>query len=187
MLTTLPEEMLTHDHSEVDALAGQITGLFSSGEPERIYEAIDLFWARLAIHIRAEHLHLFPTLTEASRLLDAAEAAAIKNRIEELHEDHNFFMREMIGAIKTMRQIVADPDSDELSRLGDVKQRIENVRCRLIVHNEKEESETYPLVDRLLVPDAAGMLRSKMKRELDNLPPRFVVKPKGRFNDQSNG
>ena len=54
--------MLTHDHSEIDALIDQIIGLFSSGEPEPIYEAIDLFWARLAIHIRAEHLHLFPTL-----------------------------------------------------------------------------------------------------------------------------
>ena len=187
MLKTLPDDMLTHDHSEIDALIDQIIGLFSSGEPEPIYEAIDLFWARLAIHIRAEHLHLFPSLKEASRLLDAAQAAAIKNRVEELHEDHNFFMREMIGAIKTMRQIIADPDRVELSRLVEVKERIENVHRRLIVHNVKEETEIYSLVDRLLVPDAAIMLRTKIKRELDNLPPRFVVKPKRRFNDQSNG
>ncbi len=179
--------MLTHDHSEIDALMETIVILFSSGAPEPIYKAIDLFWARLAIHIRAEHLHLFPALTEASRLLDSAEAAAIKNWIEELHEDHNFFMREMIGAIKTMRQVIANADGDELSRLGEVKERIGNVRRRLIVHNEKEETEIYSLVDRLLVPDAVIMLRAKMKRELDNLPPRFVVKPKGRFNDQSNG
>ena len=86
-----------------------------------------------------------------------------------------------------MRQIIADPDRVELSRLVEVKERIENVHRRLIVHNVKEETKIYSLIDRLLVPDAAIMLRTKMKRELDNLPPRFVVKPKGRFNDQSNG
>ncbi len=178
MLTKRPDEMLTRDHSEIDALDGQIMDLLTSGESEALYKAIDFFWARLAIHIRAEHLHLFPTITEALHLLDATEAAAIKDKIEKLHEDHNFFMREMIGAIKTMRQIVDDPDSDELSRLGEVNERLENVRRRMIVHNKTEESEIYPLADRLLVADAARMLRYKMKRELDNLPPRFVVTPK---------
>ncbi|MEP7076459.1 MAG: hemerythrin domain-containing protein [Acidobacteriota bacterium] len=171
------DDLLTHDHSEIDALVGKIAGLFSLGKPKPILEAIDLFWDHLAVHIRAEHLYLFPALTEESSLLKAAEAAAILNRIEDLHEDHNFFMREVIGAIKTMRRIVMDSDSDELSRLVEAKERIESVHRRLIVHNVKEESEIYPLVDRLVAPDAAIMLRTKMKRELDNLPPRFVVTP----------
>ncbi len=175
VLNTQRDDLLTHDHSEIDDLVDKIVGLFSSGEAEPIFKALDLFWARLAIHIRAEHLHLFPALTDASGLMDAADAAALKNWIEMLHEDHNFFMREMIGAIKTMRQIVANPDSDELSRMNEVKVRIESVSRRLIVHNEKEEADIYPLIDRLLSPTAAAELREKMKRELDNLPPRFTA------------
>ncbi|MEO5859937.1 MAG: hemerythrin domain-containing protein [Pyrinomonadaceae bacterium] len=182
---TQMDDLLTHDHSEIDTMVDNVVGMFSSGEPGPIYQAIDLIWARLAIHIRAEHLHLFPTLTDASRFLNATEAHSIENRIEELRKDHNFFMREMIGTIKTMRQIVANPDSSELSRLGDVKQRIGGLRRRLIMHNGKEESEIYPLADRLLSPEAAAMLRTKMRSELDNLPPRLVGTPLERFNDQS--
>ncbi len=182
---TKQENLLEADHADIDDVLEQANAALGHADTKRAFTKLDYFWARLAMHIRAEHLHLFPALTEASRLLDTAEAAAIKNWIEDLHEDHNFFMREMIVARKTMRQIVADPDSDDLSRLGEVKVRIENVHRRLIVHNEKEESGIYPLADRLLVPDAAIILRTKIRRELDNLPPRFVVTSKERFNDQS--
>lgn len=106
------DDLLTHDHSEIDALVDQILDLFSSGEPGLIYEAIDLFWARLAVHIRAEHLHLFPKLTESAGALDKAEADDLRSLIGKLHDDHNAFMREMIEAIKTMRRMIAEPDMD---------------------------------------------------------------------------
>ncbi len=177
MIDTLkmrPDDLLSHDHSEIDILADTILGLFASSDHVAIFNAIDLFWARLAVHIRAEHLHLFPALTEVSRLLSATEAAEIQREIGELHEDHNFFMRELIEAIKIMRKIVAAPDQDECERLGEVRSRIERVLPRLLIHNEKEESDIYPMLDRFLLPEATAIIRTSMRRELDNLPPRFI-------------
>ncbi len=168
------DDLLTHDHSEIDALVDKIVSLFSSGEPEPIYEAIDLFWARLAIHIRAEHLHLFPKLTESAGALDEAEADELRSLIGKLHDDHNTFMRELIEAIKTMRRMIAEPDMDRQLAMDRVKDTVESVRSRLALHNEKEETNIYPLVDRLLSPAAAAALRKQMKRELKNLPPRFT-------------
>ena len=53
-------------------------------------------WARLAVHIRTEHLHLFPAI---ARRVNAAERA-----IDRLRADHDFFMRELAQAIAILRE-----------------------------------------------------------------------------------
>lgn len=62
--------LLAHDHSELDStLAGLVSALFE-GDAARSLERLDLFWARLAMHIRAENLYLFPALLRAAELIE---------------------------------------------------------------------------------------------------------------------
>ena len=144
-----------------------------AGDSRQALTRIDLFWGRLAMHIRAEHLHLFPALLGAAEEKDAVNATGVKNTIGQLRTDHNFFMSELAAVIKTMREL-EKADADEPPHLGEVKERIENIHRRLITHNDIEESRIYPLADVLLSPDEAAKISLKMKKELDNLPPRFI-------------
>jgi hypothetical protein len=58
--------LLASDHDELDELLDKLFASFdASGSVEQIYQKLDLFWARLAVHIRAEHLHLFPLILGA--------------------------------------------------------------------------------------------------------------------------
>ena len=44
-----------------DLLKQVLTALHNK-DVEASYSKLDLLWARLAVHIRAEHLHLFPAV-----------------------------------------------------------------------------------------------------------------------------
>lgn len=39
---------------------------FDRGGARGVFERLDYLWARLAVHVRAGHLHLFPALLAAS-------------------------------------------------------------------------------------------------------------------------
>ena len=122
----------------------------------RLFELLDYFWARLAMHIRAEHLHLFPAILQAIGQED--DAAQIGNAIESLRADHNFFMKELARLMKSRRDAAATIDA---------------VASRLKTHNEIEESLIYSLVARLLPLQDQSELAVRVKCELDNLPRRF--------------
>ena len=59
-------KLLVDDHAEVDALFRDLWRDFDGGGARGVFEKLDYLWARLAVHIRAEHLHLFPALLAAS-------------------------------------------------------------------------------------------------------------------------
>src|ERR1044072_5042640 len=59
-------DILVNDHAEVDALLRGLWDAFEDGEAEEVLAKLDYLWARLAVHIRAEHLHLFPALLAAA-------------------------------------------------------------------------------------------------------------------------
>jgi hypothetical protein len=65
----------------------------------------------LVVHIRAEHLQLFPALLAASDgrqhvEVDDAPAPGVKHMaVERLREDHDFFMRELAGAVNAAREL----------------------------------------------------------------------------------
>lgn len=87
--------VLTQDHFELDELLVKLTTALEEGNAAQIYERLDLFWARLAMHIRAEHLHLFPSILNAcknrqqiSRRVPPPEVVA--NKLTALQSDHNF-------------------------------------------------------------------------------------------------
>jgi len=174
--------LLATDHAELDGLLDELFAAFEAGVVRHIYQRLDLFWARLAMHIRAEHLHLFPAVLEAcltgkqiSRRATAPEVA--RDKISALQKDHNFFMRELVSAIKQTRELLRETNRQEISKsLADVRKTIVAVKIRLEAHNELEETEVYEWADDLLAAAERGDLNEKMRRELDRLPPRFQKK-----------
>lgn len=56
------ESLLEDDHSELGQLLSELNAELAKSNLTHSFELLDLFWARLAVHIRAENLHLFPAL-----------------------------------------------------------------------------------------------------------------------------
>jgi hemerythrin-like domain-containing protein len=173
--------LLAHDHSELDELLAEFFRSLAAGNVAQSFEKLDLFWARLAMHIRAEHLHLFPTLLHALESLgqrseEASRAPSlqtVQNTVARLREDHDFFMSELGAAIIQLRQLRESTDQDKSSLVQNVREKVVAVRERLKVHNELEESDVYPLTKVSLTPAECMALNGKMQKELGNLPARF--------------
>lgn len=174
-------ERLTRDHVELGDLLSQLSAGLDSNDVSRIYATLDLFWARLAIHIRAEHLHLFPAISRAvSRNLslhgeDVPLPGDEQKIIAELRNDHEFFMRELSDAIAIMRELMKNPEADVVAQLQGVRERIDAVQERLVKHNEVEEEGVY-LWTSLLSEAEQAELALLVSKELENTPPRFNVK-----------
>jgi len=172
-------KLLVDDHAEVDALFRDLWREFDGGVARGVFEKLDYLWARLAIHIRAEHLHLFPALLAASagRQGEGADAAPapgeVRAAVEHLREDHDFFMRELAGAVNAARELAAPDGPPERERLLQIKGRALAVAGRLAGHNRVEEGQVYLWPVMLLAESELGAVREGMRRELENLPPRF--------------
>ena len=169
--------LLAHDHSELDdALAGLLSAL-SDGDAARSLEGLDCFWARLAVHIRAENFHLFPALLCAIERRDESTSPAgepktdeVQTLIARLRENHDFFMTELAAAVKQLRGLCkcAQPGG-----IGEVREKIEAVSRRLEVHNALEGSQAYGWASVLLDPREQVASHGKIRWELKNLPARF--------------
>src|SRR5215216_3492267 len=107
-------QRLARDHEDLDTLRDELCAALEGSDVREIYQRLDLFWAKLAIHIRAEHLHLFPAilhaLSSAEDVEQAPSLAEAQNTIEELRRDHDFFMHELAGAIAAMRNLLKTTD-----------------------------------------------------------------------------
>jgi hemerythrin-like domain-containing protein len=173
--------LLEHDHSELDELLADSFRNLAAADVPRSFEKLDLFWARLAIHIRAEHLHLFPTLLHSLRSHDQSKKAGsrrpsletVEKTIARLREDHDFFMTELGVAVKQLRDIRPETHRDKPALIEKVRKKIAAVSERLKTHNELEESNVYPLAETLLTPAECVILNEKMRKELENVPQRF--------------
>lgn len=178
-------DQLAHDHRDLGKLLGEVRIALEAGDITRGHSRLDFFWARLAMHIRAEHLHLFPAilraLSETGRD-DAANSPSLSQAqkvIEELRRDHDFFMHELSRAIATMRSLSASKDQQLAAQaLEDVSARIIAVEARLAAHNTLEESQVYLWTESLLSSTEQSQLAARVHEELRNVPPRFAVKAK---------
>lgn len=164
--------LLDDDHAELDGLIEEALAALDCGDLGRSHARLDLFWARLAMHIRAEHLHLFPAILRAveGRQGERPSAAEARERIEELRHDHDFFMRELAAAMKLLRTLARD----EKESLVEARAHVLAVRERLVAHNRTEEGQVYRWAETLLTPAERRVLTTRMQRELENLPPRFA-------------
>lgn len=174
-------DLLGHDHRDLGQLLGELFAALDAGDVEKSHVRLDRFWARLGLHIRAEHLHLFPailrTMEEHPQGADGDAPSLSKARsvIVQLRHDHDFFMHELAEAMKLSRALRANPDALSVSRrLEYLRERVAAVSRRLEAHNELEEKQVYRWADALLVPAERADLAVRLREELDNLPPRFT-------------
>lgn len=102
--------LLEEDHNQLADLLAELKSRLKGGDAQEVFAALDVFWARLALHIRAEHLCVFPAILNAAPAKFSArddvpsfeeESAAI----ETLRADHNFFMDELAKAVKSLREV----------------------------------------------------------------------------------
>jgi len=159
--------MLAHDHSEIDILLEIALAKLRSNDSALAFRALDLFWGRLAVHIRAEHLHLFPAISKISESQLPTDVPGI---LADLRTDHDFFMHELADMIKTMRNDNSESRQEEMQS---TTLRLEVLKRRLADHNGVEETRIYRLINSLVQSENELLSRS-VKKELDNLPPRFV-------------
>jgi hypothetical protein len=173
-------DLLVGDHAEVDALFHDLSSVFDCGDARAVFERLDYLWARLAVHIRAEHLHLFPALLAASERRrneepnDAPALVEVRAAVEHLREDHDFFMRELAGAVSAAREMAAQEGTPDSERLMQLRGKTFAVAERLVEHNRIEEGQVYLWPEALLSAAELDALGAGMKREIENLPPRFA-------------
>lgn len=161
-------QRLSDDHHAVSEVLEQLLTALDSKDVETSHFRLDLLWARLAVHIRAEHLHLFPTVT--SRVTEA------QSIVETLRTDHDFFMRELAGAIGILRELpktmTRASDEAKLAAVGDTIREIEK---RLVTHNDIEENQIYRWSSTILTEPEQLELFARINAELENRPPRFSL------------
>ena len=164
-------QRLSDDHLAVNEVLKQLLAALDSKDVPRTYSKLDLLWARLAVHIRAEHLHLFPAVTRRVTNSNLSEAQTI---IENLRGDHDFFMRELARAIGILRELPRTiPKVDDDAKLAVVGETVREIENRLATHNEVEEDQVYRWSSTMLSEPEQFELLAQINAELENRPPRF--------------
>ncbi|HKO97354.1 MAG TPA: hypothetical protein VJU86_10200 [Pyrinomonadaceae bacterium] len=171
------ESVLGDDHSSLGELLSELDTKVAEPNFARGFELLDLFWARLAVHIRAENLHLFPALTNArASLFTGTGGLPTRDEVHDvllrLRSDHDFFMKELARTIKTMREI-ADNQRAPAKEIEVVRQRMIIIKKRLETHNRLEEEQVYTWPSLLFDEPMVARLCEHLRHELENLPPRF--------------
>jgi iron-sulfur cluster repair protein YtfE (RIC family) len=175
-------EILEQDHESLSELLHDLKSGLQQRDAQRTLELLDLFWARLAVHIRAENLCLFPAILNAPTILfrtggGMPPVEEVRASIESLRFDHNFFMDELARAVKTSRETLANAHSPQhlTDPIETIRQRVDAVSLRLESHNALEEGRVYKWPGLILGTAELEDLTVALRRELDNLPSRFAA------------
>jgi iron-sulfur cluster repair protein YtfE (RIC family) len=157
-------------------LLTELDGELAKPNIARSFELLDLFWARLAIHIRAENLHLFPALANTPPSLFTGRdslptSEEAQNVLARLRSDHDLFMKELAQTIKAMREIAGSQRAPE--EISELRQRMSTIAKRLEAHNRLEETRAYTWPSLLFDETTIARLCDRLRHELENLPLRF--------------
>ena len=173
-------EQLIDDHAALDKVLKQLQTALRSRDLKVAHARLDLFWGRLAVHIRAEHLHLFPTVL--SNLENAAIRHPFAPSLEEaqtlvaqLRQDHDFFMHQLALAVEIMRELLTL--SEQLiapEGLNNIEKIVLEVEQRLVKHNDLEETNIYRWAT-ILNSEEQVKLANQITTELRKHPPRFTL------------
>jgi len=167
---------LDDDHSALDKLLKRLHAVLDNGEVAAIYTWLDLFWAKLAVHIRAEHLHLFPEVLNGitRTAIEQPTLAEARHAIDGLRADHDFFMHELANAIARIRALL---NSSEAAAIDDGLKAVRNTICeieqKLATHNQIEETQVYHWATIALNTDEQTELARRIDGELEKRPQRF--------------
>ncbi|HEX5874864.1 MAG TPA: hemerythrin domain-containing protein [Pyrinomonadaceae bacterium] len=170
-------EQLIDDHAALDKVLKQLQAALRSNDLEVAHTKLDLFWARLAVHIRAEHLHLFPAVLSSRETTNASAPSPDEAQmvVSELRRDHDFFMHELARAIEITRELLTAAErSIREEGLNNVKNIVLEVERRLLNHNEIEENQLYRWATTLLNPEEQATLANQVTAELRKHPQRFT-------------
>jgi hemerythrin superfamily protein len=168
--------LLADDHSEIDILIGDLLAALEEEERSKAFLRLDMLWARLAVHIRAEHLCLFPSILAANFINTCSgptneEAQSV---IDQLRLDHEFFMRKLGTTVNCMRNQQDSSDNELVSKqFREVRHSVVEIQTRLANHNELEENHVYKWANLVLDETERSALTARMRRQLENTPPRF--------------
>jgi len=158
-------ERLSEDHDAVAEVLAQVLTALENKDVQASYARLDLLWARLAVHIRAEHLHLFPAI--------APRVAGAQPAIDRLRADHDFFMRELAQSIAILRELPPQITAGDDAKLTGVAAAVREVENRLATHNELEENQIYRWSSTILTEPEQIDLLARVNAELEHRPPRF--------------
>jgi hemerythrin superfamily protein len=166
------ENSLSLDHDELDGLLVGIFESINEADLEGTFRRLDIFWARLAVHIRAEHIHLFPAISGLSSSVDPdSRFAKLPDQITRLRADHEYFMKDLSAIIKSMR--AAENNRSEV--LKQANETLIALKGRLLEHNRIEEEQIYN-VGKSFLEDIEN-ISAAVETELANLPPRLNSEP----------
>lgn len=165
-------QRLSDDHNAIGELLNKLLTALDTNDVPTSYFELDLFWARLAVHIRAEHLHLFPEVMSAIERRSVTELNEARAMIENLRADHDFFMHELARAVAILRELKNTTPIDQ--KMSAVRSIVAEVERRLSDHNLIEEAQIYLWSSTLLTESDQIKLLTEIQHELDNRPPRFL-------------
>lgn len=174
-------EQLINDHAALDKVLKELQRALVGSDVETAHTNLDLFWARLAVHIRAEHLHLFPMVLSGVENVAVSHASApsldeAKTVVAQLRQDHDFFMHQLALAVEIMRELLTLPDQLTVPEgMKNVTKIVLEVERRLVRHNELEENKIYRWATILLTSEEQAELGRQITAELRKHPPRFTL------------
>jgi hypothetical protein len=100
-------QTLKSDHAVLAEILDQLKIQLARPDLPMAFDSLDLFWASLAVHIRAENICLFPAVLNAPSSKFGAnsmpELDDVKTTIEGLRADHLIFYD---GTRKAMKSFV---------------------------------------------------------------------------------
>ena len=166
---------LVDDHREMSSLLAEFVR--ESGREDRgtVLRRLDRIWARLAVHIRAEHLVLFEVLRGHESHAGAPDPEEREQALARLREDHDHFMRELGEAVNLLRRAAREDASASLP--GPLADRV-HVHVRRVIeglrsHDRLEEERVYRWLDQVLDDDGRIEVGERIRTQLDRLPPRL--------------
>ena len=167
------------DHRVLDEmLRGLIIQLGKADLPQA-FEALDRFWASLAVHIRAENICLFPAILNSSpdrfATAEIGDYSEAKETIEQLRTDHSFFMSELGQAMKAVRSMIMYPEYSAGMTISELRDRIIKLAEKLDEHNAIEETQVYRWPELLFDGETLERLSRGIRSEIENMPARFAM------------
>ncbi|MGH9881956.1 MAG: hemerythrin domain-containing protein [Pyrinomonadaceae bacterium] len=172
-------QRLADDHAALDEMLIQLRKALDTGDVAVSHARLDLFWARLAVHIRAEHLHLFPAVINSLSCTSAEQTFSLtlseaQTSVERLRADHDFFMHGLAQAIGILRDLLKATDRHDVDDgISTVRDAVLEIEKRLVIHNELEENRIYRWATTNLNEQEQAGLATRINAELANRPPRF--------------
>jgi hemerythrin superfamily protein len=144
------------------------------------YDAFDLFWGSLTVHINAENNFLFPALLNSDRERfgtedDLPTYEELEKTIEQLKLDHAVFMDQLEELMRELRALqTSGQDWERRQAVEKIKRSVSTFASWFQLHNETEEKKIHSLPARMLPAGDLVRLEMAVRTEIQSLPSRFA-------------